>query len=160
MGRWFQHREVMTRYNVILQEEVEREWEEKRRKDKEKINHLERKWVRARREEMRGGAGRDENLLEGIIYRDADLKRKAEEEGRDVNEPEAPLVYGEIHPTDQEVAALTLPPKFATFNKITEEEMEVEAEIMIAKLKWEMRAREDRAARREEEGKEGGERCN
>ena len=156
--RWFQHREVMTRYNVILQEEVEREWEEKRRKDKEKINHLERKWVRARREEMRGGAGRDENLLEGIIYRDADLKRKAEEEGRDVDEPEAPLVYGGIHPTDQEVAALTLPPKFATFNKITEEEMEVEAEIMIAKLKWELRAREDRAARREEEGKEGGER--
>ena len=29
--RWYQHREVMTRYNVILQEEVEREWEERER---------------------------------------------------------------------------------------------------------------------------------
>ena len=43
----------MTRYNIILQNEVEREWKEKRMKDTEKINHLERKLVRIRREKMR-----------------------------------------------------------------------------------------------------------
>ena len=35
--------------------------------------------------------------------------------------------------------------------------MEVEAELMIAKVKWELRARGERATSREEEGKEGGE---
>ena len=64
----------------------------------------------------------------------------------------APLIYGGIQPTNQEAAAMALPPKFATFGRISEEEMEVEAELMIAKVKWELRAREERAVEGEEEG--------
>ena len=146
----------MARYADILQAEVRREWEDRRRKSAEKIDHLERKWVRARREERRGGGRTDENLLEGIVFKDADLRRRAEEEGRDLDEVRAPLVYGGIQPTVQEAAALALPPKFATFSRVSEEEMEVEAELMIAKVKWELRARDERAALREEEGRGGG----
>ena len=81
--RWFHHREAMTRYNIILQNEVEREWKEKRMKDTEKINHLERKWMRIRREEMRGGTRRDGNLLEGKPVRGDPLQRcRLEEESR------------------------------------------------------------------------------
>ena len=45
--RWGQHREAMARFANILQAEVRREWEDRRRKSAEKIDHLERKWVRA-----------------------------------------------------------------------------------------------------------------
>ena len=151
----------MTRYNIILQDEVRREWEERRRKSKEKIHHLERRWVRTRREERRGRTRTDannNNLLVGVLYKDEDLRRRAEEEGRNLSELEAPLVYGGIQPTNQEAAALSLPPKFATFSRVSEEEMEVETELMIAKMKWELRARGERAAEREEEGQAGDER--
>ena len=63
--RWGQHREAMSRYSTILQAEVRREWEDRRSKCRDKIDHLERKWVRARREQLRPEPERDENLLEG-----------------------------------------------------------------------------------------------
>ena len=150
--RWGQHREAMSRYSTILQAEVRREWEDRRGKCRDKIDHLERKWVRARREQLRPEPEREENHLEGILYRDVDLRRRAEEEGRDLDQVRAPLIYGGIQPTNQEAAAMALPPKFATFGRISEEEMEVEAELMIAKVKWELRAREERAVEGEEEG--------
>ena len=83
--------------------------------------------------------------MEGILFKDIDLRKRAEQEGRNLDELRA-----------QEAAAMALPPKFATFSRVSEEEMEVEAELMIAKVKWELRAREERAAEREEEGQDGG----
>ena len=88
--RWGQHREAMSRYSTILQAEVRREWEDRRGKCRDKIDHLERKWVRARREQPRPEPEREENHLEGILYRDVDLRRRAEEEGRDLDQVRAP----------------------------------------------------------------------
>ena len=146
-GRWGNYIEVMSGFFRTMQEEVVGEWKDGRDKMKTKINHLERRWVRRRRREW-GGGGRpnDDEILSGIRHRDEELRRKAEEEGRELGLVQEPLVYGGIQPTPQEAAVLSLPTKFATFNPINIEEIEVEAELMIAKMKWELQAREERKA--------------
>ena len=56
----------------------------------------------------------------------------------------APLIFGNIGTTADEVAAMSLPPKFTTYAAIEVAEIEVAAEVMAAKVKWELRARENR----------------
>ena len=142
-NRWGHHHEVMAGYHNILQPEVNQEWEDRKEKHKRKIDHLERRWVRRRREERRGEVGVGvADQLAGIRYRDTDLRRKAEEEGREVEVHQVPLIYGDIQATPEERAIMALPSKFSTFGAINKEEMEVE--VMMAKAKWELQAREER----------------
>ena len=47
---------------------------------------------------------------------------------------------------------LSLPPKFTTYGAINMEEIEVEAEVMIVKVKWELHARKERS-NEEQDGK-------
>ena len=149
--RWGHYHAILAWHGSIMQEEVRWEWKEGRDKVWEKVNHLERKWVRERRAERRGGA---EDALVGIRWRDTELRRRAEEEGRRLGVDQQPLVYGGLQPTEEEAAIMALPPKFATYGAINLKEVEVEVELMFAKMKWELKAREERRGVEEEE--EGG----
>ena len=149
--RWGHHTAVMASYRNIVQEEVREEWRRCRDKHKVKVEHLVGKWGRTRRVERL--EERRVEVLQGIRHTDRDLRRRAEEQGRGVEVVQEPLVYGDVRPTSEEAAVLSLPPKFTTYAPITEEEMEVEAELTIAKIKWELHARKER----EEEDGTGGE---
>ena len=147
--RWGHYEATMRSYNNIVQLEVRQVWKDRKEKDETKIDHLEKKWG-SRREE--GREGRREEVLEGIRYKDSDLHMRAQVAGRQVEVEQAPLVYGGIRPTGEEAAVLALPAKFNTYGPVRVEEVEVETEVAIAKVKWELEAREERM---EEDGTGG-----
>ena len=70
-------------------------WEDRRKKDKRKVKHLQKKWGRKGEEVRRG----EEDLLAGIRCGDEELRSRAEEQRREVVEVERPRVYGGIQPT-------------------------------------------------------------
>ena len=143
--RWGHHAQVLAQFAAILQPEVRREWEDRRSKHKTKIDHLERRWKASQNR-------RWPEILEGIRYSDADLKRRAREAGREPEVRQEPLIYGGVRASEEEKSVLSLPPKFTTYGAINMEEIEVEAEVMIAKVKWELHARTDRL-NEEQDGK-------
>ena len=57
----------------------------------------------------------------------------------------APRCYGDVSLNQKELAALSLPPKFAVYSKIDEARCEAEVEKGLAKLRWSLRKREQRA---------------
>ena len=137
---------MMRSVGEIIQGEVELVWESGCRKMKEKTQHLYRRWknVGTRREEE----------LQGIAITDHELDRFCEngglqEHGLEVNcEFQEPPTYGGCNISDNQRRLLRLPPKFTTYEEISEKEMEVEMEVANCKLRWELMNRRER----EEEG--------
>ncbi len=54
-----------------------------------------------------------------------------------------PRIYGNVDVSEEEKAALRLPPKFTIYDKIDKQECMVEIETMVSKYMWEMRKRGD-----------------
>ena len=135
-------RRVKKNINTIIQDEVQKEWDEKKESMKSKIKHLTQKW-KYRNEPH-------EERWNGIAISDKELEefRKdggIEEHGLKLNEVNTdPAVYGNTEVTENQKALLRLPPKFATYGKISEKEMEVEMEVMNCKLRWEARNKRER----------------
>ena len=127
--RWGQYRSIFSQFNIIMQSEVESTWKAGRQKIKNKIEFLSKK---------RSNPDLVSGEWNGILISDDKLKSRYEEP---VIEP---LNYGNIQLSDNEKKVLTLPPKFTTFENISREKMEVAAEVMVDKLRWEDRSRKQR----------------
>ena len=70
------------------------------------------------------------------------------------NVPHVPLVYGDAELTGAHKAVLSLPSKFCTFEPGTKHQMKVAANVMGAKVGWELHARKSRVEVRKEDGEE------
>ena len=134
----------------VMQSEVRRTWEEKREKITKKVNFLQKKWGRKRPD-----LAREEKVWQGVRYGDQHLKEKRVEEGRD--SPHVPLVYGEAVVTEAHKAVLSLPGKFCVFESVTEHKMKVAANVLGAKVAWELHAKKARIEDRKQAGEEEGE---
>ena len=55
-----------------------------------------------------------------------------------------PLNYGNVELSAAEKKAILLPPKQTVFDKISKEQLEVAAEVLANKIRWELRARDQR----------------
>ena len=115
-----------------------------------KVNFLQKKWGRKRPD-----LEREAKEWQGVRYGDQYLKEKREEEGRDSSH--VPLVYGEAVVTEAHKAILSLPSKFCVFESVTEHKMKVAANVLGAKVAWELHAKKTRVEDRKQEGEVGGE---
>ena len=88
---------------------------------KKKLQHLRNRYKRTTRTIV-------PDEMEGIILKDQEIPN---------NFASTPRTYGGVVLDENEQSVLTLPPKFAMFEKINEETCEAEIEKMLAKLRWE-----------------------
>ena len=107
--------------------------EERLRKKKE---HLQR--LRQEAEEEKWNECPDELVL----YKDANIFNK--EKFKDIKKEEVGIrVVGDITLTEEEKAVLKLNPKFAVMERINSEDIEIEAELGLAKLRYQLMKEDD-----------------
>ena len=103
LKRWGQNVNIMARMKTIMQMEVRRTWEERKKAMKKKIDFLEKKWKRKRQHP-------NEEEWQGIRYGDQYLSQRRRQ---DCNEfTHVPLVYGDAQLTEAQKTVLALPSKF------------------------------------------------
>ena len=85
-----------------------------------------------------------EGTWRGIKYGDQALRKKAEEENREINVNKEPIIYGKVETTEGENEIFKLAPNFTTYKAVSEQDMETAVEVMNAKIKMELRARKER----------------
>ena len=139
--RWGHNRAIMADFRVIVQEQVESVWKTMKEKNKQKREHLERKWKRERRRRQ-GGNPKIEGEWRGIKIGDEELE--IEERTRGVNGKKPVLKYGGVETTKEEDSILNLPSKFTTFEPITKDKLEVALSMAMTKARWELKARRER----------------
>ena len=126
---------VRIRVGVIMQQEVEHVWQIGCTKMKEKVRHLSRKWRRRHEGEVKE--------LRGVAVSDQDLERffvsgGIPEQGLKPSQSTVDLpIYGGCTITETQRSVLSLPPKFTTYENISDMAMEAEMEVMNCKLRWE-----------------------
>ncbi len=113
---------VLREYERLWRRETTKYDEEIRSKHRKKIRHLQRKY------KTKPNTIPDE--IDGIVIKDQEIP-----EGYS----STPRTYGGITLTNEEETLLSLPPKYATYNKVNTEECEAEVEKCLAKLRWEDR---------------------
>ena len=120
---------------VIMQQEVELAWQIGCTRMKEKVRHLSEKWRRRHDRE-------DEELC-GIAVSDQELDRfyvsgGIPEQGLKPSRSTVDVpIYGGCRISETQRSVLTLPPKFTTYEHISDTAMEAEMEVMNCKLRWE-----------------------
>ena len=151
--RWGDYKTVMQSFKGVMQKEVRRVCNEGRIKLKAKIEHLSKKWNKGvkhdkRKQNQENGKSGQHSELEGtwrgIRYGDQALRKKAEEENREINVNKEPIIYGKVETTEGENEILKLAPNFTTYKAVSAQDMETAAEVMNAKIKMELRARKER----------------
>ena len=125
--------ELYDGFNSLMQEEVEFQWREQKEKRKKKVAHLIKKWrnVRPAPPETHRGVTISTETLKEIF------------EGDEHQETQA-LNYGGVELSESEQKILKLGPKFTTYGKIDKVQMEAASEVMVDKIRWEMRSRQER----------------
>ena len=137
-------RQVKRNIGEIIQSEVELVWQTGCEKMKDKVRHLVSKWNRRSKEgeELYGIAISDQDLDQFCVTGGID------EHGLKINcDLQDPPIYGGCNISENQKAILSLPPKFTTYAEISEKEMEVEMEVAMCKLRWELMNREERENR-------------
>ena len=130
---WRKQRETIAAAGVI--DQYERLWRREITKyennltsiRKKKLQHLKMKYKR-----------KETNVpdeIEGIILKDQELP---------VEYNSTPRTYGGVILDENEQSLLTLPPKYAMYERVTLERCEAEIEKALAKLRWEQREDSDR----------------
>ena len=132
--RWgFNNQYFMTRFNILMQEEVEFVWNTGKTRLKAKIDFL---------------ANKRQNILtetpevaeiQGILNSDEKLTEKF---GPVI--PEAPVVYGGVQLDENESLAMSLDPKYAVFPRYDIEDVQVGLQTLAVKVRMECRNREQR----------------
>ena len=69
-------------------------------------------------------------------YSQANIFQGGDDKEDPVDEPEAPLIYGDLRLDEDETAALLLDPKFAVLNSLDIEDFDLEVECTLTKMKW------------------------
>jgi hypothetical protein len=129
--RWGANWRVMVPYRAILAQEAARVWAEGDKKNKAKVDHLVQRW-----------GGRERRVVEGV-WRGIKIGDK-ELEGGEEEELVSPHNYGGVTTSAEEDSITTLPHKFTTFEPVQMDKIRVSTEILKDKMRWEMRAREER----------------
>ena len=140
--RWGIQRNVMNAYRSICQQEVNEVWENGTRKNKSKVDHLFAKWKHERKQtrSLAGNNGEWRNVQIG----DEPLRRW--QEARDMSNYQdiKALKFGGVTTTPDEDELLKLPPNFTTYDALKKEDIEVESEVLLTKIRWELRSQEER----------------
>ena len=132
--RWGHHQGVMTAFRFIISREAVRVWEQGKDKNVKKVDHLMIKW--------RTGISRAvDQEWRGIKIGDRVLEEETRNEEEEVRHPHK---YGGVRTNPDEDSILALPHKFTTFEKIQLDKIKVSTEILKDKVRWELRAREER----------------
>ena len=135
--RWGHHQGVMTAFRSIVSKEAIRVWEQGKDKNAKKVDHLRRKW--------RSGLSRAvDQEWRGIKIGDRVLEEEMRNEQEEARHPHK---YGGVQTNADEDSILALPHKFTTFEKIQLDKIKVSTEILKDKVRWELRAREEREGR-------------
>ena len=138
--RWGHCEAAMIAFKVICQELVESIWKDRGEKDKKKLQHLEQRWRRGGEEWVRR---KDiDGEWRGIKIGDRELEQVEKEKQEQIFKPV--LKYGEVETTAEEDSLLSLPSKFATYEPVTKEKVEVALQVCLAKARWELRSRRGR----------------
>ena len=141
---------VKRELRVIMQDEVSTVWERGCVSMKRKVRHLREKWSKRQvtvSEGMRGIAISDYDL--DVFCERGGLPEQGLEPSRTSVDP--PL-YGGSSISGNQKSILSLPPKFTTYEQISDTAMEVEMEVMNCKLRWEMMSRDERGGEEWSEG--------
>ena len=139
--RWGHNRAIMADFKMIVQEQVESVWKTMKEKNKQKREHLERKWQGERRRKQ-GGNPKLGGEWRGIKIGEKELEEEEKTRGDDGKKPV--LKYGGVETTQEEDSILNLPSKFTTFEPITTDKLEVDLSMAITKARWELEARRER----------------
>ena len=111
---------VLIEFNRLWRREITKYENKCVETHKEKLQHLRQKYKKKERTLP------DE--VEGIIVKDQEIPAEYSS---------APKMYGGVTLEDNEQSLLTLPPGYATYEMIKEEQCEAEIEKSMAKLRWE-----------------------
>ena len=135
--RWGGYNYILTQFYTLMQSEAVSVWREGWEKMMTKIKHLEGKYKPKRPEPP--------SEWEGILISEEKLRAKFEDP-----KIEAPN-YANIQLSEGEKKAAALGPKFTTYETITKHKINVAAEELVTKLRWESRSREEREGEWSEE---------
>ena len=101
-----------------------------------KVKHLEAKWGR-KKEKVPG-------VWKGVVIGDQELEAAREELGGGAKEQQEVPAYGGASLTPQQKDLLRLPPGFTLYEQLQEKQTEVDMEVCMVKLRWEVRSKEGR----------------
>ena len=135
--RWGHYQNVMGAFREILNREAVRVWDEGKDKNTKKVEHLQKKWRNYASRQVVGE-------WRGVKIGDRQLEEEMRNEEEEVDKPHK---YGGVQTNEDEDSVLALPHKFTTFEKIQLDKIKVSTEIMKDKVRWELRAREEREQR-------------
>ena len=113
---------VTRQYEELWAQQKEKFHTEERRRVNKKVSFLREKYTAA-------AAPRDYSQVHGVDVTDTDIPEDFES---------TPRLYGTCSIDDNETALLSLPPKFATYNKVNEIDVEAQVEKSFAKLRWDI----------------------
>ena len=117
---------LLETYGRLWRREITRFERESNDARKRKIQHLRNRYKQTTRTEV-------PDEMDGIILRDQEVPEGYNSTAR---------TYGGVNLNDDEHSVLSLPPKFAVYDKVKEEPCEAEIEKMLAKLRWEEKRKE------------------
>ena len=114
---------------------------------KNKIKHLFEKWGQ-QHSQRRPKPGQD-GVWRGIKFGDNSLRQwKASLNSEREEEGITPIKFGGVATSTDEDELLMLPPNFTIYDPLKKEDIEIEAEVLLTKIRWEIRSKdEDREGR-------------
>ena len=136
--RWGVQRNVMIPFGNILQREVRSVWEQGNKNIDKKVKHLVEKWkVR----NTTSSESQENGIWRNIKFGDEALSTLQ----TDTNAGnEVAIKYGHVETSQDEEEFLKLPPKFTTYDPISIEKIDIEAEVLLTKIRWETMGRRER----------------
>ena len=117
------------RFETLAKKEGEKETVIQRSKKERKVWFLTRKKREYERERIERKQDTVSLLCRTIDTSDREIPQSYSRE---------PRIYGGVKVSDEEKAALSLPPKYTTYEKINKQTAAVEIELMTAKYLWEL----------------------
>ena len=136
--RWGHNRFAFSNFLTVMQEEVRFVWLTGLEKMNQKIQHLSSKWSQPDKTPTDKTKSLVDGKFKDILISDEVLIAQYGQ-----HKPEL-AVYGDVELSDAEKKIITLPPKYTTYEKIDKINLATAAEVMSAKIRWEMRSREEK----------------
>ena len=120
---------VSERFKTLAMEESEKETVTQRSNKERKVWFLTRKKREYERERIERKQDTVSKICKTVDTSDREIPSSYNRE---------PRIYGGVKVSEEEIAALSLPPKYTTYEKINKQTAAVEIELMTAKYLWEL----------------------
>ena len=135
MSRMIQYPELWHFFCQTQQSEIEFLWSKGNQKNKNKRDHLIKRWKPSKTQV--------ERVWKGILIGDEELEELRLKLGRGEEEKDIP-VYGGAEVSENMKAVLKLPPGMTTFEELDDIKFTEDLEAMMIKQRWEERSKEER----------------